>query len=108
MKTNALLAQILELALDNGVEVTMRKFDSEVVYDMDTMAKSHLYVKPKGEGVVCYGRYDCEELVTDLEDFLYQVKGCLHGRDYMNSNWVQILVKAGILEVRTQTTTTFL
>lgn len=97
--------------LDNGIEITLKKQDGVVWYDLNTGMKSHLWIakspNPGGdETAISQGRYDHKGSIDTWSDLLWEVKGCLHGRDFMAGSWQDLLVAEGMLKVTKTTTTT--
>lgn len=102
---NQLMNKIIHKALDAGIEITLKKTDGNVFYNLNVQAKSGLEIKANDDGTVtCYGRYDYIETIESWEELLYEIKGCLHGRDYMNEDWITILSNEGVLTVNKTTT----
>lgn len=101
--------EMIDKLLDNGIEITLKKQDGVVWYDLNTGMKSHLWIAkspdPGGdETAIAKGRYGCKGSIDTWSDLLFEVKGCLHGRDFMHSAWKELLVKEDMLEVITTTT----
>jgi hypothetical protein len=92
------------------VEVYYREYRESkgIVFDLQLGAKSgmHLFQDALGKYHV-YMRYDETFPVEDLDDLLSCALHGMHGRDYINSFWADLLVEHGYLK-RTSTTTTTL
>jgi hypothetical protein len=104
--------EMIDKMLDNGIEITLKKENGVVWYDLNTGAKSHLWVakspNPGGdETAISQGRYGHKGSINTWSDLMWEVKDCLCGRDYMATNWEGLLAKEGILKVHTKTTTTY-
>jgi hypothetical protein len=57
-----------------------------------------LSIKSLDDGSInCYGRYDYVANIESWEELLYEVKGCLYGRDFINNDWLKVLVDKNIL-----------
>lgn len=99
--TTSEFAEIISKLVLSDIEVTIKIIQGKVVHDLNTSMKSHLYLQYDTETQVCkaYGRYDMEDIVYEYRDVLWLVKGCLHGRDFGNRNWIELLVKEGVLKV---------
>lgn len=88
---NELIKQIVNL----GIEATIKKchYDNckgKIVYDLDTQAKSHLYLEPlENDEWIAYMRYDEVQKLQNptIEDIVELVKYCMHYRDYVNYYW---------------------
>ena len=103
--------EMIDKLLDNDIEITLKKENGVVWYDLNTGMKSHLWISkspnPGGdETAISQGRYEHRGSIDTWSDLLDEVKGCLHGRDFMSADWQDLLVKEGRLTVKTKTTTT--
>lgn len=84
---------LIHTIINEGITVSMWKdVKNEVVYDVHTEAKSHLYLKFTNQQCAYYGRYD-SGFINTFNDLLFEVKNCLCGRDYINPSWVAVLKK---------------
>lgn len=101
---------MIENLIKEGIEVTIKydKEKSQVYYDLNTGMKSHLHIwyDRSNDSCVYEGRYSVG-MVADYEHLLWCAKNCLHGRDFMNLSWCELLQKEGILKVNKVTTTTY-
>ena len=92
----------------NGVNVDITlDADNEVIYDVNTRTKSHMYLLPKeGSKIQILMRYGKTETI-DLDDFeteesiLYYltrivVFECMYGRAYIGAGWANLASKLGI------------
>lgn len=99
--------EIIDKLLDNGIEITVKKEDGIVWYDLNTQMKSELLIAKspnKSEEVaITKGRYGPEGPVYSWDGLMSEVKSCLHGRSYMASSWEELLTKEGFLVVETTT-----
>lgn len=88
---NPLLMQLLE----EGVEITMMmNANKQVVYNLNSGAKSHMYASVNDDGsLTVHLRYDETQAVRDFDELLMTANYARHGRDYMNSAWVTLLQK---------------
>jgi hypothetical protein len=102
--------EMIAKLLDNGIEIVLKKQDGVVWYDLQTGMKSELLIAKSpnhgDETAISKGRYGHEGSIDTWDDLMYEVKNCLHGRDFMSSAWQDLLVKEGYLTVKTTTTTT--
>jgi 3-isopropylmalate dehydratase small subunit len=100
---------LIENIVKKDIEVTVKLWNKDVVYDLNTEMKSHLYLRYDAVDKQCiyYGRYDDTGLISDYNNLLRQVKKCLHGRDFGNQAWIDLLVDERVLEVEVTTTRTF-
>lgn len=60
-------------------------------FDLNTLAKSHMYLKKKDDKWFAHMRYNKVQEVTEADELAWLYKDCLHGRDYMSSAWVNFL-----------------
>lgn len=84
------------------------EYDKEqdmLYYNLNTQAKSELrlYEDFHVEGTQLDGEQD---MVDILEDLFWEFKGCIHGRDFYNSDWMEVGVKLGLVEKKVTTHTT--
>ena len=98
MKTNALLDELIDIALLNNIEIRIVKHNGMLAFDLDTRAKSQLIVRAVAEDLVVYGRYEYVSSACTLRDVLLEIKNAMHGRDYLNPNWIKVLVDNGVLK----------
>lgn len=81
------------------LSVEYDKDRDQIFYNLNTEAKSHLYLYDDG---TLRGRYKYEtvlDLNRDLEDLITELclefKKCLHGRNYYNSFWKEFINTRG-------------
>lgn len=100
--------QIIFDLVAKGIEITMKMDKSNMVYDLNTNMKSHLYLHWDIDNncCICWGRYGHEAIVYDYKNLLLEVKNCIKDRDFGNPNWLDLLVKEGVLEIVEKVTTT--
>lgn len=100
---------IIEQLLQDGIEITLRWDNGRIIYDLNTGMKSHLYIAWDSveDAIRCWGRYGHESTVDSFQSLLWKVKGCMHGRDFANAAWIDLLVKHGILKATVTTTVTY-
>lgn len=85
---------ILEI-VQKGCEVTLKKIDDIVVFDIHTDAKSHLYIEVVENGFNVHTRSNPIEFVESLDfrEIVWRVERCLCGRDYISYFWAQEIEK---------------
>ncbi len=89
---------ILDALLDEGIEVTIRKKDGLVWYDMNVNAKSHLWISPTINNEIKYHmRYRDGTTSSTLTSVLDLARQSRYGRDYMSQQWLDVLVRHGLL-----------
>lgn len=90
---------VIGALLDEGIEVTIKKHENRIWYDLNVTAKSHLWITQSKPGEIEYnmrykeGKLDCT--LTGVLDLARQAR-C--GRDFMSSKWVELLCKHGFLK----------
>ena len=89
------ILEIIQPALEMGLEVKLRVDDGKPVVDLDTMAKSHCYLVFEDYKILAKMRYGEIEEIESWSDVLSAVRSCEHGRDYFSGKWIQILEKEG-------------
>ena len=101
--------ELLKMGL-TGVEFCYDSVQESTYYDLNTKAKSELrvYSDFHVEGRYGYkGQLDYSAGINDIiEELFYEFKRCLYGRDYFNSEWMEIGVKLGLIEKKVTNHTT--
>ena len=97
---------IIDYLLDNNIGITLSK-DTKGTrwYDLNTQMKSGLKIALFEGKMHFEGRYNSGTF-DDLQELLYKVKDCMCGRDFGSCFWIDLLVKQGVLSVKTTVTTT--
>lgn len=112
---NTKFENLLRKILENGVEVTM-SLNSQgiIVYDLNVRAKSGMKISLNTNGeIVCEKRY--KDVLLDLDSdldllwdyLLSEIKDCMCGRDYINPDWLSILLREGFLKGTVTTVKTY-
>lgn len=110
--------KIIEYFVDKGIEITIGKHeDYGIYYDLNTGMKSHAHMVFVGmddyiKVYMRYGEHDSVDLMNktleeSIEDLCHIIKGCLHGRDFISSNWADLLVELGLLTKHVETVVTY-
>lgn len=98
----------------NGISLEYDEGKDILLFNLNTMAKSGLRLS---EDFYVYGRYEYsakinnnQELEEIIKDLFWEFRNCLCGRDYYNSEWMEIGVQLGLTEkkVTTHTTTEYI
>lgn len=99
---------LIETLVTKGIEITIKLDTGKIVYDLNTAMKSHLYLHYDAKENLCryFGRYENEGIIADYNDLLWEVKGCLHGRDFGDTVWIDLLIEERVLGVVEEVTTT--
>lgn len=100
---------IIRQLLQSGIQITLRWDNDRIIHDLNTGMKSHLYIAwdESVEAIRCWGRYDHEATVDSFNGLLWEVKNCMHGRDFADAAWIDLLVNNGILTRHVTTTVTY-
>jgi hypothetical protein len=100
---------MIQQIVHRGIDVTMKMSEGVLMYDLNTEMKSHLMLHYDTNKEQCdfYGRYGTEGTIEDYRGLLWEVKDCLHGQDFGNQAWLDLLVEEGVLEIITTTTRSF-
>lgn len=120
MNTKMLLMKVIEMFVMKGISITIEKHGEKIIYNLNTEAKSHFYVYiNEKDDIIGEGRYNhivelhngsapCEYEEQSLYDnILSEVKCCLKGRDYMNSDWLKLLEQERYIEKKVTQTITY-
>lgn len=93
------VVQVMNALALKGHSITIRSKDGKVFYDMDTMAKSHLYIYaiPVDNKLAWEARYDktgeidLNGVGDDLEEVITNLvhDECMCGKDYASSAWFE-------------------
>jgi hypothetical protein len=106
-----MIPSLIKEIVENGIEVTIKEFKGSIVYDVNTGAKSQLYLEQAENGDwTAYMRYDETEVLYDPVEFIdicYLVKRCMHGRDYCNPIWVKAMKEEGVIKEIVETKITY-
>jgi len=104
---------IYRLVVDHSIQITLRKNFSSIIenagvlYDLNTGMKSHLHIW-YADGEAHYsGRYDTQGTFDDWYELLCAVKGCMHGRNFGDSNWLMLLEQEGFLTKKVTTVVSY-
>ena len=90
---------VLNVLLDEGIEITMKKFEGRIWYDLNTLAKSHLYITQGNSEEIEYNmRYEDGKIDCTLVGILALAKKSRCERDFMSSAWIELLLKHGFIK----------
>ena len=98
---------ILDHLLDEGIEVTLHKKDGIVWYDLNTQAKSHLWISPSIGSIKYLDRYEGGTIECSYLGVLLLAKDCMYGRNYMSQKWIDLLLKESVLKRKVVETVTY-
>ena len=107
--------ELISEMVKNDIAVMIFNDHGTVTYDIGTGAKSHLYiVNVDNDKIILKTRYNEPEnlhlsIFLDpseaLEYLTRKVKDTMCGREYVSSNWLQLMIKFGLAKVVTETKT---
>ena len=67
-------------------------------YDLDVRAKSHLHLYVDGDKWRVDMRYDETRIIDDFDDLMMAAKDCMHGGDFIASDWADLLIRNGLMK----------
>lgn len=82
-------------AIAGGVRVTIERDDVYGIrFDMNLMAKSHMYIVYKEDKKSWWAlmRYDEEHQISDVEELKWAARHGMHGRDFISAEWAEYLM----------------
>lgn len=88
---NQLLTELVDRLLDNRIEITLRKVQGLIRYDLNTGMKSGLEIWSEGDLVHWEGRYS-SGTVKRWDDLIDVAANCMCGREFASSSWLSLLV----------------
>lgn len=89
------IPDFIQEAIAGGIRVTI---EIDTVYgirfDMNLMAKSHMYIVYKQDKESWYAlmRYDEEHQIGDVEELKWAARHGMHGRDFISADWAEFLM----------------
>jgi hypothetical protein len=111
------IEDLIEELLDNGIQITINKFEGEKRYHLPGFYKSNgfVYLVQEGEKVIAYQRYGEKKEIWDLADLLYLNKYWWEitkernpgSTMYPDDEWKKLLLDRGIIKAETKTITTY-
>lgn len=109
MNVSDVVKELCKMGL-TGVKFEYDKDQEMFYFDLNTGAKSHLYLY---EDFHVEGRYNYKSKVhpecgleSILRELYWEFDNCICGRDYYNYEWKEIGVQLGIIKKNVVTTTT--
>ena len=89
---NTLIESLITELVDFGIHCTLSKSSTlGYVWDLNTMAKSNVWLFSKDGKIFADMRYDEQIEITDMDDLKRCVKKAMHGRDFIDSTWSEFL-----------------
>lgn len=114
-----ILGKAIDIIVKAGVQISLSYDTKEhkTYLDLNTGTKSHLHLYLNSDNTVTFKmRYNTVETINLdhyadenelVEAIAYLVKSCMHGRDYINFSWAELMVKLSVLTVTKTTTVTY-
>lgn len=94
----------------SGIQVEWDSDAGMLSYALNTQAKSELHLL---EDFTVKGRYNYTAQIDPdqaldfiIKDLFWEFKGCIHGRDFYSSEWMELGVKLGLVEKKVTSHTT--
>lgn len=97
------IQDIMKVLIKKGISISMHYNETQGLFyiDLQTMAKSHLYLY---EGGMLHGRYDYEKQIdlnqnieTLITELCHEFNYALHGRNYCQEAWAELCKSKGIV-----------
>ncbi len=89
------LPDFIQEAILGGIRVTIeRDIEYGIRFDMNLMAKSHMYIVYKVDKASWWAlmRYDEEHQISDVEELKWAARHGMHGRDFISADWAEFLM----------------
>lgn len=87
------IPNFIEEAIRSGIKPTVSYNEKNgIVFDMNLMAKSHMYLIQEDGNWYAHMRYDEVHLVEDTDDLKRLAKHGMHGRDFISADWAEFLL----------------
>ena len=87
------IPDFIEEAIRGGIKPTISYNEKDgVVFDMNLMAKSHMYLVQEDNTWYALMRYDEKHEVEDVADLKRLAKHGMHGRDFISSDWAEFML----------------
>ena len=87
------IPDFIQEAIMGGIKPTISYNDKQgIVFDMNLMAKSHMYIVKEGEYWFALMRYDEKNMVEDVADLKRLARAGMHGRDFISADWAEFLM----------------
>ncbi|WPH64763.1 hypothetical protein [Vibrio phage vB_VpaP_SJSY21] len=104
------MQELLRHLLSLRVKVEMYLVGENIMYNVNTGAKSQLEFYEDGKELKCFMRYGETSTVTldqpieeVMRDLAVLVRDCMHGRDYIDIAWQTILESHDLIKVEVTT-----
>jgi hypothetical protein len=95
-KQFAKILKIIGPALEEGLQVNLSIEDSFAKVDLQTLGKSHCYLKNEHGLIFAYTRYNEPKIVKTFEDVINVVYECVCYRTFFSSVWLRIFEERGM------------
>lgn len=96
-------AIIHRLVLEEGIPITLQVSKGELVHNLHTGMKSHLWIRWLNNTAYYEARYGDNGTFDNWDELLAIAARCMCSRDYASQPWLDLLCKEGYL-TRTVTT----
>lgn len=87
------IPDFIQEAITGGIRVTIeRNDDYGIQFDMNLMAKSHMYIVYEDGSWYALMRYDEKHHVEDVADLKRLARHGMHGREFISADWAEYLL----------------
>ena len=87
------IPDFIEEAIRGGIKPTISYNEKDgVVFDMNLMAKSHMYLVQEDGVWYALMRYDEKHQISDVEELKWAARHGMHGRDFISADWAEFLM----------------
>lgn len=89
------LPDFVVTAIEKGVQVTVDKLDGVFRIDMNTRMKSECVLYAVENGWEAHLRYNEVKPVSNWDDLVSAISGCVYGKGFGSATWFAILKDEG-------------
>ena len=87
------IPDFIQEAIKGGIRVTVEKDAVHGIrFDMNLMAKSHMYIVQEKGVWYAHMRYDEVHMIEDVSDLKRLARHGMHGRDFISADWAEFLM----------------
>ena len=87
------IPDFIQEAILGGIRVTIERDNLYGIrFDMNLMAKSHMYIVKEAGVWYAHMRYDEVHEVNDVDDLKRLARHGMHGRDFISADWAEFMM----------------
>lgn len=87
------IPDFIQEAITAGIRVTIERDDVYGIrFDMNLMAKSHMYIVQDGDVWYALMRYDEKFEIEDIYDLKRCARHGMHGREFISADWAEFMM----------------